>query len=270
MNQQILQFQEIVWDHYAKHGRAFAWREPESDGTYDPYKILVSELMLQQTQAKRVVPKYEQFLRSFPTVRQLASVPLSVVLTQWSGLGYNRRAKFLWQTAGIITNEYNGSFPATQDALTMLPGIGKNTAGAICVYAYNQPLVFIETNVRTVFIHHFFHDQTDVSDAQLTPVVLAACDKDHPREWYWALMDYGVHLKATVGNVSRQSMHYARQSAFAGSRRQVRGRIIQLLIERPHDTSELLAVLDDDRTPDVVEELLQEQLITRTNGTLHL
>jgi A/G-specific adenine glycosylase len=270
VNQQIAELQNIVWDYYAKHGRVFAWRAPQSDGSYDPYKIFVSELMLQQTQAQRVVPKYERFLQVFPTVHSLANAPLAAVLSEWSGLGYNRRAKFLWQSAHAIANHHNGVFPITQEVLTTLPGIGKNTAAAMCVYAYNQPLTFIETNIRTVFIHHFFPSQTDVSDAQLLPLVAAACDLEHPREWYWALMDYGVYLKATVGNVSRQSKHYAKQSTFAGSKRQVRGRIIALLVARPYELPELITTLEDERAENVIEELLQEGLIFRTNNVLHL
>jgi A/G-specific adenine glycosylase len=270
MNPHIAELQEIVWDYYAKNGRVFAWRTPESDGSYDPYKILVSELMLQQTQAQRVVPKYERFLEVFPTVHSLARAPLAAVLSEWSGLGYNRRAKFLWQCADTIVNHHHGVFPITQEALTMLPGVGKNTAAAICVYAFNQPLVFIETNIRTVFIHHFFPSQTDVSDAQLMPLVAAACDREHPREWYWALMDYGVHLKATIGNASRQSRHYAKQSTFVGSKRQVRGRIIALLVARPYELPELVTTLGDERAENIIEELLHEGLITKTNNSLHL
>ena len=270
MNQHLADFQDIVWRYYAEHERELPWRTPEADGSYDPYKILISEVMLQQTQALRVIPKYEQFLRVFPDVRSLARAPLAAVLSEWSGLGYNRRAKFLWQSADLIVSQHNGVFPTVQDELTALPGIGKNTAAAICVYAFNQPLVFIETNIRTVFIHHFFPHQTEVSDAELLPIVAAVCDQEHPREWYWAVMDYGVHLKATVGNVSRQSKHYVKQSAFAGSKRQLRGRIIALLVAQPYELSRLVTVLDDERALRVIEQLLEEGLIMQTNDLLHI
>lgn len=266
----VRQLQETVWDYYARHGRVLPWRIPETDGTYDPYKVVVSELMLQQTQVKRVITKYDQFLAVFPTVESLSNAPLGTVLTVWSGLGYNRRAKFLWQLAQKVVQDYGGTFPATQTELQQLPGIGVNTAAAICAYAYNQPSVFIETNIRTVFLHHFFTDQTNIPDAQLMPLVAQACDQEHPREWYWALMDYGVRVKSTIGNVSRNSKHYSKQSTFAGSKRQIRGRIISLLTTRPHSALELHEQVVDDRVDGVIEELLQENLIARTDDILHL
>lgn len=260
----LVQFKDTVWCYYRKSGRELPWRLPEEDGSFDPYKIMVSEIMLQQTQAARVIPKYAAFLKAFPTVQSLAKASLADVLTAWSGLGYNRRAKFLWQAAGHIQAE----FPETLAGLVALPGVGANTAGAILAYAFNQPVIFIETNIRTVFIHHFFADQTDVHDNQLLPFVESALDREHPREWYWALMDYGVHLKATVGNTSRNSKHYAKQSTFHGSKRQLRGQIIKILTNGPMTRAELSTYLTDSRLDEVLADLANEQLI-RAKGPLY-
>lgn len=262
-------FLESLWQYYAEHGRtSLPWRQPEHDGTHDPYKILVSELMLQQTQVQRVIPKYLAFLDTFPSVHELAAVELADVLRAWQGLGYNRRAKFLWQAAQMIDS--HGQFPATPEELVKLPGIGANTAGAIMAYAYNQPVVFIETNVRTVYIHHFFADQIDVSDAELRPYIEHTVDQENPREFYWALMDYGSHLKATVGNASKASRHYSKQSAFQGSRRQIRGHVIRLLGEQPQTKETLVKTISDERLPGVLDELVAEELIRYSSGIYKL
>ena len=145
--QQIHDFQSMVWDYFETHGRHdLPWRLPTDRG-FDPYAIMVSEIMLQQTQVGRVIPKFQAFMKQFPTVQALASAPLSDVLQAWSGLGYNRRAKFLWQAAQQVVTDYAGVMPKTLEDLVRLPGIGKNTAGAIMAYAYDQPVYFIETNI---------------------------------------------------------------------------------------------------------------------------
>jgi A/G-specific adenine glycosylase len=239
-----------------------AWRQPEADGTFDPYKIWVSELMLQQTQVGRVIPKYVAFLHDFPTLEKLASAPLSEVLIAWQGLGYNRRAKFLWQAAQEIVRNGEGVFPSTLAGLMALPGIGQNTAGAILAYAFNRPAIFVETNIRTVYFHHFFQDREAVSDKEITELLEQTIDKQNPREFYWALMDYGTYLKQQGhGKISR-SRHYKKQSAFEGSVRQIRGRVLRALAKRPHTGPELLALLDDSRAPAVLTQLQQEKLIT--------
>lgn len=259
-------FRETVWDYYRAHGRHdLPWRLPESDDSFDPYKIMVSELMLQQTQVGRVLPKYQLFLERFPTVADLAAAPLGEVLRVWSGLGYNRRAKFLHQAAQRAQADYGGTFPQTVPALVKLPGIGPNTAGALLAYAFNQPVVFIETNIRTVFIHHYFNDHEAVADKEILALVAKTLDHEHPREWYWALMDYGAYLKQAVGNLNRQSRSYARQSAFHGSRRQIRGQVIRLLGQGPQTRARLAEQIADDRLAEVLAELIQEQLIRRNS-----
>ena len=259
------EFRETVWDYFRSHARNMPWRDDPS-----PYHVLVSELMLQQTQVSRVLPKYQEFMAKFPTIQDLAAAPLSEVLAAWSGLGYNRRAKFLHAAAQMVVRDFGGELPDSQQELIKLPGVGVNTAGAILSYAFNRQVVFVETNVRTVFIHHFFADKDGVDDKELLPLVEQACDAEHPREWYWALMDYGTHLKQTVGNKTKQSKHYARQSKFEGSRRQIRGHILKRLLEGPHTPTELLVLEPDERTAPVLQDLLREGFIEEYDGQLRL
>lgn len=260
------QFQDIVWDYYRKHGRDLPWRRPEPDGSFDPYKIMVSEIMLQQTQVARVIPKYAEFLNKFPTIQSLAQAELGDVLRIWSGLGYNRRAKFLWQAAQTA----NDKLPNAVEELTKLPGIGPNTAAAIVVYALNQPRVFIETNIRSVYLHHFFADQSEVHDKELLPIVEATIDQEHPREWFWALMDYGVFIKSSVGNTAQNSKHYTKQSTFKGSRRQIRGQVLRLLMSGPLSSDELKNEIADERLESVLNDLVDEQLVQQDAHSFRL
>lgn len=221
-------FQRHVYAHYDKNSRDFPWRR-----TKDPYRILVSEIMLQQTQVDRVVPKYRAFLKKFPTMRSLASASLRDVLALWQGLGYNRRALSLHALAKIIDEKYHGRIPRSEPELKQLPGVGPYTAAAIIVFAHNQPTVLIETNIRTAYLHHFFENQTGISDVELSSFVEATLDRENPQKWYQALMDYGSMLKRTVGNASQRSKHYKRQSKFTGSARELRGAIVRLLVSKP-------------------------------------
>lgn len=185
--------------------------------------------MLQQTQTSRVDVKYREFVAAFPDFKALASAPLKDVLKVWQGMGYNRRALYLKDAAGEVARCYGGKLPASVEALERLPGIGPATARSIAAYAFGLPVVFIETNIRTVYIHEFFKGRTKVSDAVLTPLVAQTLDTRNPWKWYNALMDYGSMLKETHGNLSRHSLHYKKQSPFAGSDRRVRGAIVRCL-----------------------------------------
>jgi A/G-specific adenine glycosylase len=266
---QIQDFQITLQEAYARYGRAdLPWRRPEPDGGFDPYKIFVSELMLQQTQVPRVIPKYQTFLELFPDVQQLAGAELGTVLRAWQGLGYNRRAKYLWLAAKDLAGKVE--FPRTAAELTRLPGIGSNTAGAILAYAFNQPAVFIETNIRTVYIHHFFHDQTGVTDKEILELVEQTLDSQNPREWYWQLMDYGSHLKMAVGNLNRAGKGYAKQSKFHGSQRQIRGQVIRELSESPKSQAELARLIADERLPAVLQALVAEGLVQQKAGSFSL
>jgi A/G-specific adenine glycosylase len=258
------QFQGTVWAHYHEKGRHdLPWRLSEPDGSFDAYKIMVSEVMLQQTQVARVIPKYHAFIEQFPKVQSLAAAPQAEVLKAWSGLGYNRRAKFLHQTAKEIIEQYDGIMPTTSNELVGLPGIGVNTAGAILAYAFNQPVVFIETNIRSVFIYHFFVSKAAVSDQAILELIRQTLDQHQPRKWYWALMDYGVYLKQTVPNPNQRSRHYTKQSKFQGSRRQLRGQVLRLLGDHAYSRAGLDDSINDERLPDVLRELLDENLIQR-------
>jgi A/G-specific adenine glycosylase len=262
----IDRFQKTLREYYEQYGRHdLPWRQPLANGQFDAYAIVVSELMLQQTQVPRVLPKFHMFLQTFPSFEALAAAPLGDVLRAWSGLGYNRRAKFLWQTAGIVAREYNGRLPESREKLVQLPGIGENTAGAILAYAFNQAAVFIETNIRSVFIHHFFAGETAVSDkAIIACLAQILATTDNPRTWYWALMDYGTHLKQTVGNTARASSAYTQQSPFQGSRRQIRGQVLRLLGQESYRKTQLAELVADERLASVLEDLLGEGLIQKT------
>jgi A/G-specific adenine glycosylase len=198
----------------------------------DPYRIFVSELMLQQTGVSRVMGKYEDFIKLFPDFAHLAAAPLPRVLKAWSGLGYNSRAVRMRDAARIVMKEYGGSLPHTMDSLVALPGIGKGTAGAILAYAFNLPVPYIETNIRRAFLSTFFPKATCVHDNDLMPVIEAALDRENPREWHYALMDYGSAL-AKSGNANVRSAHYARQGRFAGSVREARGALVRLMSDTP-------------------------------------
>lgn len=235
-------FREMIYQHYRKHGRILPWRL-----TRDPYKILVSELMLQQTQAERVVVKYESFLREFPSFVALSSARLHDVLEAWHGLGYNRRALALKNIAQIVGTRFEGKLPCGYTALIELPGVGRATACAIRAFAFDAPEVFIETNIRAVFIHAFFSDAEGVKDDEIYPFVECTLDRSNPRVWYYALMDYGVMLKKKFKNPSRQSAHHKKQAPFKRSNRQLRGQILALIVTHPEMTeTELLRRLSAD------------------------
>lgn len=301
----IKQFQEIIRENYHTMNRQLPWREPETDGQFNAYKILVSEIMLQQTQALRVTPKYLSFIEKFPDVQNLATASLATVLAEWNGLGYNRRAKYLYEAAKQLSVK---SQPWTLEDLVACKGIEPNTAAAVCVYAYSQPLVFVETNIRTVFIHHFFQDRMDVSDKEIFPLIEKAllevegkeqperriysapsamrksgfpqredslrggstAGLSHYREWYWALMDYGVYIKSTVGNTARASKHYTKQSRFEGSKRQIRGQVLRLLGGGDQAHNELAKYIPDERLDAVLADLRREGLISIQDGTVSL
>lgn len=252
-------FVKEVWTYYERHGRhSLPWRK-----TKNAYHILVSEIMLQQTQVDRVLPKYTAFLKRFPSLATLASASLGDVLREWQGLGYNRRAKMLHMCARAVVREYNGRLPRTHDELMKLPGIGHYTAGAVMAFAFHESIPIIETNIRTVYIHHFFQDDTDVHDTDIQKFVVRTLNTENPREWYYALMDYGVFLKKTIGNQNSRSKHYTKQSTFKNSDRQIRGAILRLLSEGAYTRTKMHKALpfEIDRIDAQCEKLLTEGLI---------
>ena len=261
-------FIDTVWNYYHDFGRELPWRK-----THDPYKIMVSEFMLQQTQVSRVTEKYQSFLKAFADVRHLAAAQPGDVIAEWSGLGYNRRALYLHRAAQAIAGQYDGQVPNSTEELVKLPGIGVNTAAAIRVYAFNQPCVFIETNIRRVYIHHFFQDREGVADSEILPLVEQTIDPDSPREWYWALMDYGNHLAKTLPNPNRRSKHYVRQSKFEGSVRQLRGEILRQLQRRSLSPQQLRRAIKHERIDELdslVAQLEKEGFLVSESGKLRL
>ncbi len=222
-------FRSVVWGYWKKEGRHdLPWRK-----TRDPYRILVSEMMLQQTQVPRVIEKYEEFLRAFPTIHALAEASLAEVLRVWGGLGYNRRAKYVREIARGIMTRHAGGVPREYDALRVFPGIGDYTARAVRVFAFNEPDVLIETNVRTALIYHFFSHVPLIRDGALWEYVKKVAAGQDPRMWHWALMDYGTHLKRSGIKLNARRKGYVKQSRFEGSLRQVRGAILRELRQGP-------------------------------------
>lgn len=260
-------FRQLVLNYYKAHGRSFPWRT-----TTDPYKILVSEIMLQQTQASRVVGKYQSFIKKFPTIEKLAKASTTAVLKEWQGLGYNRRGLALKQTAVEVMKQYKGKIPHQYEELLKLPGIGPATAGDILAFAWNKPVIVIETNIRTVFLHHFFPKQNNVSDQEILPLLKKTLDKKNPRRWYWALMDYGAFLKKTESNPSRRSRHYTRQSPFKGSNRELRSKILKYLLfygEQPLKNIVEGVYGDKEQIKQNLERMIKETLIQKNKkGTM--
>ena len=243
----IARFRRRVLDHHRRHGRRFPWRQ-----TRDPYRILVSEFMLQQTQTARVLGHFDPFVARFPDVGTLASADRGAVLALWSGLGYNRRAVALHRTAALIAGRFGGEVPSGEQELRSLPGVGPATAGAVRAFGFGLPAVFVETNIRRAVLHELFPGREPVTDRELLPVLERALDRADPRTWYQALMDYGASLarngpnpnlpnpnlpnpnrpNPNRPNPNRRSAHYTRQSRFDGSNRQQRGLILRVLAER--------------------------------------
>jgi len=260
----IQEFQNMVLTCYADHGRDLPWRK-----TTDPYRILVSEIMLQQTQVERVIQKYPVFLEAFPDFASLAMAHLPDVLSVWQGMGYNRRAIALRKCAIRVMAEFGGQLPADAGILATFPGIGRATASSICAFAFNQPVIFIETNIRRVFIHFFFGNREMVTDAEILPLAGLALYQKDPRTWYNALMDLGTNLRTKVPNLNRRSSHYARQPAFEGSDRKIRGRILKLLLSEKRMTKKaIVAKFSDDpsRILRIIADLEDEGFIIRSGS----
>ena len=256
-------FKKIVYDYYEKNRRSLPWRT-----TRDPYAVMVSELMLQQTQVDRVVPKYLSFLRRFPTSQSLAKAKLAEVLSEWQGLGYNRRALYLKRTCEIVEKDFGGDMSRALRSETKLPGIGPYTRGAIRTFAWNEPRTFIETNIRSVYIHHFFPKKRKIRDIDILPYMRETLDIKNPREWYWALMDYGAYLKRIVKNPSRKSKHHTKQSKFEGSNRELRSHILKAILKKSETVESLQRkikkpLLDIDRN---LRAMKKEGLVREKNG----
>lgn len=232
----LAQFEQLVRERGAELYRDLPWRN-----TRDPYEILVSEVMLQQTQVSRVLGRWEEWLEAFPTTADLAAAPLPVVLELWQGMGYNRRALNLKKCAETVVSEFDGVIPRDRKALLSLPGVGPSTSAGVRVFAFCEPDVYVETNVRAVFIHELFPDKELVDDKEIIPLVEMTCPQDKTvRSWYYALLDYGAHLKKTQVNPTRKSRQYTRQSKFEGSHRQKRAYLLRRVLEGVSSKRELI------------------------------
>jgi A/G-specific adenine glycosylase len=240
MSQKKKVFQTAIWKFYNKNKRdSLPWRKKIT-----PYRIWVSEIMLQQTQVDRVIPFFNHWMKLFPTIQKLAGAPQAEVLRAWKGLGYNSRALRMKKTAQIICEKHHGKFPKTYDEVLKLPGIGPYTAGALMAFAYDESVVMIETNIRRVYLHHFFtppafghlplagEDSRTVHDRDILELIKKTLPKENFREWYWALMDYGAYLGKTIPNPNKKSRHYTVQKKFQGSDREIRGKVLEILLEQ--------------------------------------
>ena len=271
----IEDFKKTVLDFYSHSGRSLPWRYKNNP---DPWGVLVSEFMLQQTQVKRVIPYWERWMKLWPQPADLAAASLETVLKEWSGLGYNRRAKNLHACSAEITKTYNGIVPRLPEQLIKLPGIGPYTAGAIICFAWNMPAVFIETNIRSVLLHFFFFDKTGVKDAELIPFLQKCLDHDNPKLWYWALMDYGAELKKLTKNPGHKSAHYTKQSSFIGSKRQIRGVLIKILSTKGPQNANILRrqvkntipTLTDKEYFHILDILQNEMMVAEIEGVYRI
>lgn len=262
---------------YAENRRDLPWRPPRlaarKDGSIDPYRVLLSEVMLQQTQVARVEEKYHAFLCVYPNVRALARANQAGVLRQWQGLGYNRRALYLHKAARAVVEQHRGVIPRSEQELRALPGVGSYTAGALLAFAYNTPSVFVETNIRTVLFHTFLKEHEAVSDRALEEFLNRLLDAAlssgwSTREFYYALMDYGAHLKASGVRVNKKSAHYKVQQPFKGSNREIRGAIVRVLTKAPHARTALLREVAKETNREKAEIALQIEALLR-EGVIH-
>lgn len=256
-------FRRIVFRFYDTSARKFPWRE-----TRDPYAILVSEVMLQQTQTSRVEERYPKFLKKFPTVKRLAQSPQSAVLAMWEGMGYYRRARNLHQAAIAICERFGGEVPDDTESLRALPGIGAYTAAAIQAFAFNKPSPMIETNIRAVYLYAWYSGRVGVTDKEILEQINATMDRKRSREWFYALMDFGVELKKVRTRIHERSKHHVKQSAFEGSDRQLAARVLKAVVVSktpiPASSIDVGGHADPSRVTKAIERLVRDKLIVRT------
>lgn len=264
----IQKFRELIYLYYKNNKRQFPFRN-----NITPYYVLVSEIMLQQTQTSQVSEKFIDFINKFPDFKTLMEAPLNKVLGMWQGLGYNKRAIALKEIATRIVNEYEGNLPKDVEILQSFPQIGYNTACSILSFAYNIPTYFIETNIRRVYIYFFFPGHSSVSDKEILPIVKKTMDVENPREWYYALMDYGVMLKKTHPELNKRSSHYRKQSKFKGSTRELRGKILKYLLKKPQITISDLSIKlksNESRIREILIKLEKEGFLRIEDKTVRL
>lgn len=247
--------------------------------TKNPYRILVSEVMLQQTQVSRVLPKYKEFLKVFPTLVILARARIKRILQVWKGLGYWRRVLYLKETVKRIVKEHRGKFPKDPKELEKLPGIGRYTARALACFAFGNAEAFLDTNIRRVYLHFFFPKRKDVPDKEILPLaqkalnsIISPCNvlsyKITAREWHYALFDYGTAVLKDK-KINKQSRHYAKQSKFEGSFRSFRTKVMRLLLVQKNNkanpkTIKSLLAKSPYPAKQILDSLLKDKLIKKS------
>lgn len=257
--------QALVLSWFAMHQRDLPWRK-----TTDPYAILVSEVMLQQTQVPRVIPKFEAFMAGFPTARALADASPAAVITAWKGLGYNRRALHLQRAASVIANEHGGTLPPDLATIRALPGVGRYTAGAIMNFAFNVDTPAVDVNVER-FIDYFFPVRAKRSTNDYYAIAEQLIPAGQARAWLHAVMDYtSANLRTRAKNARKPA------EPFVGSNRYFRGRILDLLRERTTSPDALFAAigvpldLPRERFDALLDALEREGFIHRSGSELAL
>ena len=291
------QLHQVIADWYVTFGRDLPWRKSN-----DPYKILVSEIMLQQTQVARVIPKYEAFLNAFPTLPLLAEASVSDVIKIWSGMGYNNRAVRLHKLARFVVNELNNQLPCTAEELIKLPGVGPYTAAAIACFAFGSSDPVLDTNIYRV-LSRIFHGTTPPSKKViniLAAEVIPARSTVSASHWSQALMDIGssfcsirrpacrecpaksycsaapdLENPKDLSLAAKSSPSIPKQSKFIGSARYYRGKIIDILIGAGDQGSrvENLYVLlgyPAINIPQLLNGLESDGLIKQVNGFVYL
>ncbi|MFX0080533.1 MAG: A/G-specific adenine glycosylase [Candidatus Hodarchaeota archaeon] len=265
----IKQFRSIIYNYFKQKGRNFPFRK-----NITPYNVLVSEIMLQQTQTGRVAEKFLNFIEKFPNFNILSEAPLEEVLKTWQGLGYNRRAIALKKIAEIVIDNYHGELPDSVEKLKKFPQIGHNTASSIISFAFNKPTIFIETNIRRVYIYFFFPGRNNITDKEINPILKKTIDTTNPRKWYYALMDYGVMLKKKYPDLNKRSAHYRKQTPFKGSNRQIRGEILSILIKNKtlkiSDLREKLKEVNNEKLLTIINQLEIEGFIETEEDVVQL
>ena len=261
-------FRKLIYSYFKNNRRDFPFRNEIT-----PYNVLVSEIMLQQTQTGRVAERFLEFKKEFPDFLSLSNAPNKKLLMAWQGMGYNRRVLALKQIAKEVITDYNGQLPDTVDILKTFPQIGHNTASSIAAFAYNKPSIFIETNIRRVYIYFFFPKKKNINDKDILPIVESTVDNDNPREWYYALMDYGVMLKKTHPELNKRSSHYRKQSPFKGSNREIRGKILKILTSESEILESTLLKklqLKIEKMRPILQQLEQEGFLKRNGNKISI
>lgn len=253
---QISSFQRKIFDWWKSNRRDLPWRH-----MHDPYKILISEVMLQQTQVSRIIPKYKEFIKTYPTLRSLARASTADVLRLWKGIGYNRRALYLKQIATL------GKLPKSEQELSKLPGVGTYTARAILVFAYRKNVPLVDTNIRQIITHFFFSDKQQ-KESVIYDVASQLLPKGKSWQWHQALMDYGA--------LALEHIPQEKSIPFKNSNRFYRGRIMDLLRERTYARKKLLDLLvakynkSENFFEEILIDLVNEGLLTKRNNTISL